>query len=163
LEQEAAQLPTMIKEDEMPVRPHAFHLNLPSHHMDGKDGVPFITKFAQDKARMIVRLAHSIQLTEALYINEDEGDEEDDIDMLVDQDNGERRQNDGDYNVHAIIDEHTLVSTSYILFYSCITSHFYQEFLRLMVFFDTHLDLVSNSSLWHGILLSGVSNFGFKC
>lgn len=113
----------MIKEDDMPVRPHAFHLNLPNHHMDGKDGMPFITKFAQDKARMIVRLAHSIQLTEALYINEAKGEEEDDIDMIADPNKVETRQNDGNDNAHAIIDEHTLVSTPYTLFYSPTLLH----------------------------------------
>jgi hypothetical protein len=87
----------MIVEDEMPLRPHAFHVNLPSHHIDDQDGVPYITKFAQDKARMIIRLAHSIQLKESLYINESNVDSEDD---------------DDDDDDHAIPEEYTLVSCS---------------------------------------------------
>jgi hypothetical protein len=63
---------SMIIKEEMPMRPHAFHLNLPIHHIDEKDALPYITKFAQDKARMIIRLAHSIQLKERLYINDDD-------------------------------------------------------------------------------------------
>ena len=46
--------------------PHAFHLNLPPNHFD-EDGVPYITKFAHKKARMIVDLALSINLTEAMF------------------------------------------------------------------------------------------------
>ena len=47
--------------------PHAFHLNLPPNHMD-EDGVPFITKFAHKKARMIVDLALSINLTDDMFV-----------------------------------------------------------------------------------------------
>lgn len=46
--------------------PHAFHLNLPPNHF-GEDGVPYITKFAHKKARMIVDLALSIKLTEEMF------------------------------------------------------------------------------------------------
>lgn len=89
----------MLMEELMPLKPHAFHLNLPSHHISEDDGVPYITKFAQDKARTILKLAHSIQLKESLYINNEaagdvameEADEEDDDD-------------------HAFTDEYTLVS-----------------------------------------------------
>ena len=60
--------------------PHAFHMNLPPNHMD-EDGVPFITKFAHQKARMIVRMALSINLTEDMFAHSDDDtmdiDEED--------------------------------------------------------------------------------------
>ena len=49
--------------------PHAFHLNLPPSHFDA-DGVPYITKFAHKKARMIVDLALSIKLTEEMFASE---------------------------------------------------------------------------------------------
>lgn len=67
---------------------HAYHQNLPSHYIDD-DGVSKVTKYAHRKARAIVRLVHSIQLTEDLY-NEtaiaslgasSEGDEDDAMDV----------------------------------------------------------------------------------
>jgi hypothetical protein len=73
--------------------PHAFHLNLPSHHID-EDGIPYVSKFAQEKARNIMTLVHSIQLNESLYVNasndvneeeeeeEDEEEEEEDVHAL---------------------------------------------------------------------------------
>lgn len=84
----------------MPLRPHAFHLNLPNHHID-EDGVPFITKFAQDKARTILRLAHSIQLKEALFFSDDSTMED-----QVDDDEADE-YNDED---HALPSDSTLVS-----------------------------------------------------
>ena len=91
-----------MQDHDMPMQPHAFHLNLPGHHLDDKDGVPYITKFAQDKARIILRLAHSIHLTESLYINENTAADDEDVDMdNVQVDEGE---------AHAITEEHTLVS-----------------------------------------------------
>ena len=56
--------------------PHAFHLNLPPNHFD-TDGVPFITKFAHKKARMIVDLALSIKLTEDMFVQDEDAMEED--------------------------------------------------------------------------------------
>lgn len=91
----------VLKDDQMPLRPHAFHLNLPSHHISKDDGVPYITKFAQNKARMILKLAHSIQLTENLYINDSMEDVEDD-----DED---------DDDDHAFPDEYTMVSSIVIV------------------------------------------------
>jgi hypothetical protein len=80
--------------------PHAFHSNLPHHHKDPLDGIPFITKFAQKRAHEVVELAMSIQLSEHLYkdpetlfntqqdmqVDEDEllnaeGDDDDDDDL----------------------------------------------------------------------------------
>lgn len=55
--------------------PHAFHLNLPPSHFDA-DGVPYITKFAHKKARMIVDLALSIKLTEEMFASESSGEED---------------------------------------------------------------------------------------
>ena len=90
-----------------------------------------------------MRLAHSIQLTETLYINEDECDHEDeeDTNMLADQHGTEQM----DDNVHAITDEHTLVSAKY--------SSPRLSTMRLIGTGcrDTHPHLVSNSSLRPGI------------
>jgi len=55
--------------------PHAFHLNLPPNHID-QDGVPYITKFAHKKSRMIVELALSIKLTEDMFATEEEDEME---------------------------------------------------------------------------------------
>ena len=61
-------------------KPHSFHLNLPSHHKDPEDGIPWITKFAHKRSRAIVKLIHEIQLTEDLfYFNENEEDCEDEF------------------------------------------------------------------------------------
>jgi hypothetical protein len=71
--------------------PHAFHLNLPPNHID-EDGIPFITKFAHKKARMIVDLAMSINLTEDMFAQADYDtmDIEDVED--VDQDLGDQKE-----------------------------------------------------------------------
>ena len=62
--------------------PHAFHVNLPAHHLDD-DGVPLITKYAHKKSRHIIHLVESMQLTESMFVNdynnEDEFDEESEI------------------------------------------------------------------------------------
>jgi hypothetical protein len=74
--------------------PHAFHLNLPPNHIDD-DGVPFITKFANKKARMIVDLAMSINLTEDMFAQADDDDDDDDDTMDiedVDQDLGDQKE-----------------------------------------------------------------------
>ena len=74
-----------IKKKEL--RPHAFHLNLPRHHFyscEDEEVLPYITKFAEEKARNILRLALSIELKESLYIgnsdSEVDDDDEDDFD-----------------------------------------------------------------------------------
>lgn len=68
--------------------PHAFHQNLPAHHID-KDGIPFITKLAYKKSRYIIRLVESMKLKEEMLANDvvmdDDSqeiiiDEEDDFD-----------------------------------------------------------------------------------
>jgi hypothetical protein len=69
--------------------PHAFHLNLPPNHID-EDGVPFITKFANKKARMIVDLAMSINLTEDMFAQADDDDTMDIED--VNQDHGDQKE-----------------------------------------------------------------------
>jgi hypothetical protein len=68
--------------------PHAFHLNLPPNHID-EDGIPFITKFANKKARMIVDLAMSINLTEDMFAPAD--DDTMDIED-VEQDNDDQKE-----------------------------------------------------------------------
>jgi hypothetical protein len=68
----------MDKETTTEWNPHAFHRNLPPHHMDD-DGVPYITKFAENKARKIVELANSLELNESLFCRDEEIEEEDDV------------------------------------------------------------------------------------
>lgn len=72
---------TLTENDDLGI-PHAYHLNLPPHHID-KDGIPYITHFANKKARMIVKLVHSIQLSENLFVkgacNDSDHDENGDI------------------------------------------------------------------------------------
>ena len=53
--------------------PHAFHMNLPPHHLDD-DGIPLITKYAYKKSRHILALVHSLHLTEAMFDNQDDTD-----------------------------------------------------------------------------------------
>lgn len=80
--------------------PHAFHRNLPAHHID-TDGVPFISKFAEDKARKIVALAESLELNESLFVRQD-----DDDDMDVDLNDDDDDEEDDD---HALPKDYTLV------------------------------------------------------
>ena len=57
--------------------PHAFHRHLPPHHRHpsvgdsgspAEEGVPYVTGIAHRKARKIVELAHSLCLTESLFL-----------------------------------------------------------------------------------------------
>ena len=75
--------------------PHAFHRHLPPHHID-TDGVPYISKFADDKARKIVALAESLELHESLFVREDNDDVMDDDEEAEDDD-------------HALPKDYTLV------------------------------------------------------
>jgi hypothetical protein len=118
----------MLMEELMPLKPHAFHLNLPAHHISEDDGVPYITKFAQDKARNILKLAHSIQLKESLYINNEAGD----ADAMEEED----EEDDDD---HAFTDEYTLVSLvgAYLLrhdpystYYTCVCCSFHHACIQ---------------------------------
>ena len=77
--------------------PHAFHRNLPPHHMDD-DGVPFISKFAEDKARKIVALAESLELNETLFVRNDDA-------MDVDMNDIDDEEDDD----HALPKDYTLV------------------------------------------------------
>jgi hypothetical protein len=86
--------------------PHAFHRNLPPHHMD-EDGVPFITKFAENKARKIVELATSLELNESLFCRQEEIEEED---------------NEDEDDDHALPKDYTLVRTC--TKHSCFTFSF---------------------------------------
>jgi hypothetical protein len=61
--------------------PHAFHLNLPPNHFD-EDGVPYITKFAHKKSRMIVDLALSINLTEEMFVQDGDAMEIDNGELI---------------------------------------------------------------------------------
>jgi hypothetical protein len=58
--------------------PHAFHQNLPPHHLDA-DGIPLITKLAYKKSRYIIRLVESMHLSEELLAN--------DVDMEREEEN----------------------------------------------------------------------------
>lgn len=80
--------------------PHAFHRHLPPHHID-TDGVPYISKFAQDKARKIVALAESLELHESLFVRDD--DDDDAMDVNDDEDV------DDDDDDHALPKDYTLV------------------------------------------------------
>ena len=61
--------------------PHAFHQNLPSHHID-EDGIPFVTKLAYKKSRYIIQLVESLEIREEMFVNEnvDDLDAETDVD-----------------------------------------------------------------------------------
>lgn len=50
--------------------PHAFHRNLPLNHIDPKDGIPYITKYAHKKARLVLKIVESMELTEEMFVNE---------------------------------------------------------------------------------------------
>lgn len=80
--------------------PHAFHRHLPPHHMDD-DGIPYVTKFAQHKARQIVRLALSINLDESLFVK----NEEEESGTREEKEEEEEEEDD-----HAVIQEYTLNS-----------------------------------------------------
>lgn len=91
--------------------PHAFHRNLPPHHMDD-DGVPFISKFAEDKARKIVALAESLELNETLFVRNDNA---------MDVDMNDIDDEEDDY--HALPKDYTLVRLHFRRFRSsCVPS-----------------------------------------
>lgn len=50
---------------------HAYHLNLPRHYIDS-DGIPLVTKYADQKVRAVIKLVHSIQLTEDSFLSDSE-------------------------------------------------------------------------------------------
>jgi len=50
---------------------HAYHHNLPRHYIDS-DGIPLVTKYANKKARAVVELVRSIQLTEDSFLSDAE-------------------------------------------------------------------------------------------
>jgi len=54
--------------------PHAYHQNLPSHYIDS-DGIPFLTKYADKKARTILDIVRSIHLTEDSFLTDEEENE----------------------------------------------------------------------------------------
>ena len=73
---------------------HAYHQNLPSHYIDD-DGISKVTKYADRKARAVIRLVNSIHLTEEMFNvtsegnnheHEDTGDEFDDVENEIEQD-----------------------------------------------------------------------------
>ena len=63
------------------------------------DGVPFITKFAEKKARLIVALATSIQLNESLFVT---GVNDEEANGLVNEDSD-------DEDGHAIPNDYNMV------------------------------------------------------
>lgn len=66
-----------------------------------KDGVPYITKFAQKKARHVLKLAHSIQLTENLFVQRTSDNSDEGFDTDIDDDDNSNP------------DEATMVCTMY--------------------------------------------------
>ncbi len=66
--------------------PHAFHRNLPPHHIDEEDGIPYITKYAYKKSRYVLRLVESLHITESMLMDNGEHEEEKDSPMSEDDD-----------------------------------------------------------------------------
>lgn len=87
------------------LNPHAFHRNLPPHHFDS-DGVPFITKFAEKKARIIVELVHSIQLKESLFVS-DVTDQEVEDQMEEDAEDDDGHSFPQSYNLSSVMNKCT--------------------------------------------------------
>ena len=98
--------------------PHAFHWNLPAHHMSGN--TPFMTQFAHAKARVIVQLCHSIQLSPSLFQQQQQDESQttttsspneeserkdamdDDDDVVVDDDDDDDEEgDDGEQDPHS--------------------------------------------------------------
>lgn len=52
--------------------PHAFHRNLPPNHIDPKDGVPYITKYAHQKSRLVLKIVEAMELTEEMFVNDND-------------------------------------------------------------------------------------------
>lgn len=67
---------------------HAYHQNLPSNYIDD-DGISKVTKYADRKARAVIRLVHSIHLTEEMFNVTSAGDSYEDEEMNVDFDDVE--------------------------------------------------------------------------
>lgn len=86
-----------IRDDQEPPSwkdPHAFHRNLPHHHFDEVDGIPYITKYAYKKSRYVLRLVDSLQITECMLM--DNGDHEEDEDSpMAEDDDVEEPEEDG--------------------------------------------------------------------
>jgi hypothetical protein len=102
-------------DDSTTYKSHAFHLHLPPHHMDD-DGVPYITKFAQHKARNLVHLVHSIQLNESLFVADDSTTNEDvEMEEDADLDDDEDEEEDLD-DIHALPTEYTMVRDAFLEF-----------------------------------------------
>jgi hypothetical protein len=82
----------MASSSSLSCRPHAYHLNLPVHHVDPTTGVPYITTFCQHKVQQWIRLVLSIRLDPKMYCwNEEEvivpsDEQEDDDDGLEEED-----------------------------------------------------------------------------
>ena len=109
-EPEPSQINYSIKAERF-ANPHAYDQNLPFICKDdslqrpnGGDGVPYVTQYAYDKARELVVLVQSIQLTEDSFLDIDDygaddddradGDEDDDEDeMKIDDDNKHNNNN----------------------------------------------------------------------
>jgi hypothetical protein len=78
--------------------PHAFHRNLPPHHHDDQDGIPFITKYAYKKSRYVLRLVESLQITESMLVDDNEDHQDDEVDEDVpmeEEDDGEAEEDEG--------------------------------------------------------------------
>jgi hypothetical protein len=69
------------KRDEAILNGHAYHQNLPPHYIDD-DGIPRVTKYADRKARAVVRLVHSIRLRVDLYSDVEQSQAEEVMDTI---------------------------------------------------------------------------------
>jgi len=105
--------------------PHAFHKNLPPHHID-TDGVPYISKFAEDKARKIVALADSLELNETLFVREVNDDDNEDI------------MDDDDDDDHALPKDYTLVRALRLLLNTTYVSFSYTHNILLQSYHEHH-------------------------
>lgn len=65
--------------------PHAFHLNLPPHHLDEADGIPYITKYAYKKARYVMKVLEALELTPQMLLQQDSNDNGNNTDNKSDQ------------------------------------------------------------------------------
>ena len=86
---------------------HAFHRNLPKHHASTSDHVPYISKFSHNKARAIVQLCHSIQLSTELF-QETSGESDEAMDITTDHnesDSNDDMIDEDDYDEAEIIME----------------------------------------------------------
>ena len=85
------------------MRSHAFHLSLPPHHLDDQ-GLPYVTKYAHQKARKLVQNVLSIQLSEDLFCQSNNGETTNDD--VAEEDDDDEFEEDEDINPHSFGSHH---------------------------------------------------------